>query len=248
MKKLFDHDYVIEEYDRIKRDAKDYLVAELSKNLAQVTCSIEEFRKYKKNTKSMDDVPFYKVSSYMYKYIHSINVAHKCRILAEKSNLSEEVMALAGILHDVGHYACEYRLHGVKSAEMAMEFLTEHSSLPAEDIKAMGRIIASHCPIEGNESYYKSNDISVEEIVLIEADFWDKNDLRSFLEKTKLDDVTIVQEKYRKAQKNCNLLLNEKEEDRDCDYTPDFLDCIMEQAAENQRIFEAYFAERKALN
>ena len=251
MQKLFDKDYTIENFEHIKAEAEEYIIAELSKNLSIITRSLDEFKKYKEKTLSIDDIPSYKISSYLYKYIHSVNVSKKCVCLAKKSDLSVDAMALAGLLHDVGHYSCDYKLHGVKSAEMAMEFIKTHCDLPQKDIESFGRIIEAHYPIEWDETYYKSDNISQEEVVLLEADFWDKNDFGSFLEKSKLNDFTEVQNKYEKIQRNCMDLLNEKIEDRDCEYTEGFYECIKQQLDENKKqmdAFKSYMNDEKTLS
>lgn len=246
--KLFDANYKIEKYETILKEAKEYIKTEFSNNLMNATRSLDEYKKYKEDVKSFDDVPSYKISSYLYKYVHSINVSTKCEILASKCNLSKEVMSLAGVLHDVGHYTCDYRLHGVKSAEMAKNFLKRYSHLEIKDIEAIGRIIASHYPIEWDENYYKSSYISKEEVVLLEADFWDKNDLISFIEKTRLEDIEVVREKYSKIQKNCLELLNEKEEERDCEYTKGFCECIKKQIDDNEKAMQEYIEKYKNLS
>ena len=240
MQKLFDKNYIIIDYNRVTKDAEAYISAELSKNLSIVTKSLEEYKKYKENTVSLDDVPSYKIASYKYKYIHSINVSKKCVILAEKAGLSTEVMALAGLLHDVGHYSCNYKMHGVKSAELAMKFIERHCDMPQKDIEAFGRIISAHYPIAWDEAYYKSDIISKEEVVLLEADFWDKNDFASFLEKSKLTDLDEVNNKFEKIQNNCVVFLNEKVEDRDCEYTDGFYECIKVQMEQNKKSMDSY--------
>ena len=64
-----------------------------------------------------------------YRYTHSLRVAGICRNIALDEGLEEEMLILAGLLHDIGYVACKSRLdyadHGLKSAQIAEAFLKE---------------------------------------------------------------------------------------------------------------------------
>lgn len=64
-----------------------------------------------------------------YRYTHSLRVAGICRNIALEEGLEEEMLILAGLLHDIGYVACKSRLdyadHGLKSAQIAEAFLKE---------------------------------------------------------------------------------------------------------------------------
>ena len=69
-----------------------------------------------------------------YRYTHSLRVAAICRNIAIAEGLDEEMLVLGGLLHDIGYVACKSRLdyadHGVKSAEIAAEYLKEQDYDP----------------------------------------------------------------------------------------------------------------------
>lgn len=64
-----------------------------------------------------------------YRYTHSLRVAGICRNIALEEGLEEEMLILAGLLHDIGYVTCKSRLdyadHGLKSAQIAEAFLKE---------------------------------------------------------------------------------------------------------------------------
>lgn len=227
MNKLFDYGYRISDFDNLVACTKNFILNEFKKNIAKITSSITDYRKYKKKTVSFGEIPSYKLN-YEYKYIHSLNVAAKAVKLADCAKISEQIMYICGLLHDVGHYTCDVKSHGKKSAEMAMDFLRRNSDIPEVDIKKIAKIINSHCPVEWDEEYYKSDWISAEEIIMLEADFWDKNDLQSFIEKTGVSDVKILDSQYKKMHANCVELLVQKKEEQECEYTMGFKAYIKE--------------------
>lgn len=69
-----------------------------------------------------------------YRYTHSLRVAAICRNIAIAEGLDEEMLVLGGLLHDIGYVACKSRLdyadHGLKSAEIAAEYLKEQGYDP----------------------------------------------------------------------------------------------------------------------
>ena len=71
-----------------------------------------------------------------YRYTHSLRVAAICRNIALAEGLDEEMLVLGGLLHDIGYMACKTRLdyadHGLKSAEIAAEFLEEQGYDPVK--------------------------------------------------------------------------------------------------------------------
>ena len=64
-----------------------------------------------------------------YRYTHSLRVAGICRQIARAEGLDEEMLVLGGLLHDIGYVACKTKAdftdHGLKSAEIAADFLRE---------------------------------------------------------------------------------------------------------------------------
>ncbi|GFI30813.1 HD domain-containing protein [uncultured Clostridium sp.] len=236
MRKYFEMQYCIDNYNELIDLAINYINDQFYKNLTFAKLSIDNYRKYKEDTVSFDDIPSYKLESYKYKYVHSLNVAKKSSILANEENISAKVMIICGILHDIGHYICNYRLHGEQSALMAEDFLYKNSSIPYGDIIKIGNIIRAHYPKEWNDKYYKSDQVFAEDIILLEADFWDKNDLASFMEKTDIYGGSILKNKYERMQKNCKMLLKQQKEEQDCKYTKNYRKYIYEQLEKNKKL------------
>lgn len=75
-----------------------------------------------------------------YRYTHSLRVAEIGRQIARAEGLDEEMLILGCLLHDIGYVACKSKLdyadHGLKSAEIAAEFLREqgYDAAKAESI------------------------------------------------------------------------------------------------------------------
>lgn len=71
-----------------------------------------------------------------YRYTHTLRVADIGRQIARKEGLDEEMLVLGCLLHDIGYVACitklDYADHGLKSAEIAAEYLTAHGYAPAK--------------------------------------------------------------------------------------------------------------------
>ena len=71
-----------------------------------------------------------------YRYTHSLRVAAICRQIALEEGLDEEMLVLGGLLHDIGYVACKSRLdyadHGLKSAEIAADYLKEQGYDPVK--------------------------------------------------------------------------------------------------------------------
>ena len=69
-----------------------------------------------------------------YRYTHSLRVADICGRIARAEGLDEEMLLLGGLLHDIGYVACrrstDYADHGLKSAEIAREYLLEQGYDP----------------------------------------------------------------------------------------------------------------------
>ncbi len=64
-----------------------------------------------------------------YRYTHTLRVAEIGRQIARAEGLDEEMLVLGCLLHDIGYVACkakrDYADHGLKSAEIAAEFLAQ---------------------------------------------------------------------------------------------------------------------------
>jgi uncharacterized protein len=59
-----------------------------------------------------------------YRWEHTLRVAHWAWLLAVEEKADVEKCVVAALLHDVSHFVSEdYRKHGVKSAEIAKDFL-----------------------------------------------------------------------------------------------------------------------------
>ena len=69
-----------------------------------------------------------------YRYTHTLRVADIGRQIARAEGLDEEMLVLGCLLHDIGYVACKSKLdyadHGLKSAEIAAEFLTQQGYDP----------------------------------------------------------------------------------------------------------------------
>ena len=69
-----------------------------------------------------------------YRYTHSLRVAAICRDIVMEEGLDEEMLVLGGLLHDIGYVACKSKLdyadHGLKSAEIAADFLKKQGYDP----------------------------------------------------------------------------------------------------------------------
>ena len=64
-----------------------------------------------------------------YRYTHTLRVADLGRLIASSEGLDEEMLVLGCLLHDIGYVACKEKTdfadHGLKSAQIAAEFLAE---------------------------------------------------------------------------------------------------------------------------
>jgi putative nucleotidyltransferase with HDIG domain len=61
-----------------------------------------------------------------YRWEHTLRVAHWAWLLAREEKADGEKCIIAALLHDVSHFVSEdYHKHGVKSAEIAKDFLLE---------------------------------------------------------------------------------------------------------------------------
>ena len=75
-----------------------------------------------------------------YRYTHSLRVAAIGRQIAREEGLDEQMLVLGCLLHDIGYVACKSKLdyadHGLKSSEIAAEFLREqgYDAVKAESI------------------------------------------------------------------------------------------------------------------
>lgn len=241
MKIYFEKHKYPDRYTEIKEFSKKYIYEKLKEQHAYATESISNYKKYKKKIKSLDDLPDYKRYSSNYKYIHSLNVADKCRKMAIKEGkVSEEIMELIGLFHDISHYSCDYKFHGQRSGEMAKEFLKKYNIFSEEELNNIQKIIEAHYPVHWDEEYYLGNEISMEEIILLECDFWDKVDLESYSKKTKIIDDKRIEKAFNEMQEKIELLLNLPKDQQECVYTSTFLRNIEMQGHKNKE----YLKER----
>lgn len=71
-----------------------------------------------------------------YRYTHTLRVADIGGRIARAEGLDEEMLVLGCLLHDIGYVACKTKLdyadHGLKSAEIATEYLAAQGYDPAK--------------------------------------------------------------------------------------------------------------------
>jgi putative nucleotidyltransferase with HDIG domain len=175
MKLLFPEKLILDDFDALRDKVKAYVRKSLNKQHTQTVSSLEAYQIYKPGVQSLNDVPYYKLDSSEYKYFHCLSVAQNCiKLCRLEGRVNCELLELAGLMHDIGHFKGDYRKHGIVSANMAAEFLSSESSLDDEQINGIAKVIRAHYPEKLDKRYYYSDDISLEEILLLEADFLDK--------------------------------------------------------------------------
>lgn len=245
MQILFPKDYKIDNFEELRERAKSYADSRLEVQHREAVESLESYRKFKQETEDLSEVAYTTLSSHRYKYMHCLNVARNCIKLASiEDNVSIQIMELAGILHDVGYFACEYSKHGTLSAMLAKEFLLKESNLPREDIEKIGKIINSHKPENWDVTYYCGGEISLEEILLLQADFLDKLSLKSGV--LSLQESGSKKENIMEALDSFERTIIKKSEDilkrplekRRCHYTDSFLNLLEEQYKYNKEIMD----------
>ena len=71
-----------------------------------------------------------------YRYTHTLRVADIGARIARAEGLDEEMLVLGCLLHDIGYVACKTKLdyadHGLKSAEIAADYLAAQGYDPAK--------------------------------------------------------------------------------------------------------------------
>ena len=245
MKTLFSGKLMIDGFESLKDKVKCYVKQNLNKQHMETVKSLATYQSYKTSVQSLTDVPYYKLTDSEYKYSHCLSVAQNCIKLSQiEGNVCSQLLELAGLLHDVGHFNGNYKKHGIISAKMAVEFLTEESSLDEEQINGISKIIKAHYPEKLDKRYYYSADISLEEILLLEADFLDKLNPRRgmmiFLEcGSNRESIEESIEQYeRKIIKRAYDILTMPVEKRECHYTDSFLQLLREQLEVNKKILK----------
>lgn len=245
MQILFSKDYKIKNFEELRKAAKVFIDKRLEEQHGIAVSSLENYKKFKPDTETLKEVPYYILESHRYKYMHCLNVARNCIKLARlEGSISIQMMELAGLLHDVGYFACQYQKHGTQSAALAKKFLKKESALTVEDIEKVGRIISSHKPESWDVSYYCGEEISMEEILLLEADFLDKLGMKSgvllLLESGgKGEDLLEALDRIDKTViKKSEDILNRPIEKRRCHYTNSFLWLLRNQCDENKKMLE----------
>lgn len=245
MKTLLPGKLRIDGFKVLRDKVKHYVKQSLNKQHMETVQSLEAYQSYKPNIQSLNDVPYYKLNSSEYKYTHCLSVAKNCIKLSQiEGNVSCDFMELAGLLHDVGHFKGNYKKHGTLSAKMAVEFLAEESSLNDEQISSIAKVIKAHYPEKLDKRYYYSDDISLEEILLLEADFLDKlNPRRGMLtilecgsNRESINDS--IEHFERKIIKKAYNILTSPVEKRECHYTDSFLQLLRKQFEINKNILK----------
>jgi len=79
-----------------------------------------------------------------YRWEHTLRVTHWAWVLAKEEKADIEKSVLSALLHDVSHFVSkDYRNHGVKSAEIARDFLLKEG-YPRDFVKDVCYAIKSH--------------------------------------------------------------------------------------------------------
>jgi len=79
-----------------------------------------------------------------YRWEHTLRVANWAQQLAVEEKADVEKCVIAALLHDVSHFVSEdYRKHGIKSAEIARDFL-QKEGFPRDFIKDVAYAVKSH--------------------------------------------------------------------------------------------------------
>jgi 5'-deoxynucleotidase YfbR-like HD superfamily hydrolase len=79
-----------------------------------------------------------------YRWEHTLRVAHWAWILAKEEKADIEQNVIAALFHDVSHFAAEdYRTHGEKSAEIAVDFMVQ-AGFPKDFAEDVSYAVKSH--------------------------------------------------------------------------------------------------------
>jgi len=79
-----------------------------------------------------------------YRWEHTLRVAHWAWLLAKEEKVDIEGNVIAALFHDVSHFVSkDYRKHGEKSAEIAMNFMLK-AGFPTDFAKDVSYAIKSH--------------------------------------------------------------------------------------------------------
>lgn len=245
MQSLFSSDFFIENYEELKEKTKRYVFERLKEQHDTAVASSERYNKFRSKITDLNQLPYYVLQSHKDKFVHSLNVAENCiKLCSYEKDVCTQTMELAGLLHDVSYFSKSYDNHGNDSAEMAVAFLAKESTLSTGDIGKIKRIIARHYQKVIDPKYYCSDDISLEEIVLLEADFSDKVSIKSGLlclieNGSKRNCIEKIIEKYQRKIIDMTVeVINKPVEKRVCHFTDSYLVILNEQLDENQKIID----------
>jgi len=101
-----------------------------------------------------------------YRWEHTLRVAHWAWKLAADENVAAEKCVVAALFHDVSHFVSEnYREHGVRSAEIAKDFLV-NENYPENFVEDVAYAARSHVG--------ESNPKTIEAKILQDADTLDR--------------------------------------------------------------------------
>ena len=79
-----------------------------------------------------------------YRWEHTLRVAHRAWILAKEEKADVEKNVIAALFHDVSHFVSkDYRKHGEKSAEIAMDFMLK-AGFPEDFAEDVSYAVKSH--------------------------------------------------------------------------------------------------------
>ena len=79
-----------------------------------------------------------------YRWEHTLRVAHWAWLLAKEEKVDIEGNVIAALFHDVSHFVSkDYRKHGEKSAEIAMDFMLK-AGFPTDFAEVVSYAVKSH--------------------------------------------------------------------------------------------------------
>lgn len=129
-----------------------------------------------------------------YRWEHTLRVTHWTWLLAVEEKTDIEKCVIAGLFHDVSHFVSEdYRKHGVRSAEIARDFLLKED-YPKDFVEDVAYAVKSHVG--------DFNPKSIEAKILQDADTLDRFGyfrILLFGRKAELSDLERLSEKVRSA-------------------------------------------------
>jgi uncharacterized protein len=101
-----------------------------------------------------------------YRWEHTLRVVHWASVLAKEEKADVERNVIAALFHDVSHFVSEdYRKHGERSAEIAMDFMLK-AGFPKDFAQDVSYAVSSHVG--------EKNPKTIEAKILQDADTLDR--------------------------------------------------------------------------